>query len=238
MGHVSRESTAIGTRDKPVRQIKEPENLKRKRGRPPKSEEFAAQPKQLERQRDLAATPARSRSSCGRAGARPGGGNGILALHSEGQRPRSHAGENPGTAPRADDKGDAHAGYGLVRTGWLGNQSQYASGCRGLEVIGRNQTPAKARGVHLNATPALNGEDLPLVLMQCGTGRSSPGPAPGFTGWAAWTARRRRCCCARRGFWAQWTGRCAFFSLCGAADARTGGCQAQPKSGREKGPAG
>ena len=39
---------------------------------------------------------------------------------------------------------------------------------RGLEVIGRNQTSAEARGVHLHATLVLNGEGLPLGVMRCG----------------------------------------------------------------------
>ncbi len=39
--------------------------------------------------------------------------------------------------------------------------------CDGLEVIGRNQTSAKARGVHLHATLALSGEGLPLGVLRC-----------------------------------------------------------------------
>ena len=39
--------------------------------------------------------------------------------------------------------------------------------CEGLEGIGRNQTTAEARGVHLHATLALNGEGLPLGVLRC-----------------------------------------------------------------------
>lgn len=53
VGHISRDSTAIEARKKPVRQKKEPERLKRKRGRPPKDEQSEAQPKRLERQRTM-----------------------------------------------------------------------------------------------------------------------------------------------------------------------------------------
>ena len=39
--------------------------------------------------------------------------------------------------------------------------------CEGLEVIGRNQTTAKARGVHLHTTLALSAEGLPLGVLRC-----------------------------------------------------------------------
>ena len=39
--------------------------------------------------------------------------------------------------------------------------------CEGLDVIGSNQTSSKARGVHLHATLAINGEGLPLGVMRC-----------------------------------------------------------------------
>ena len=39
--------------------------------------------------------------------------------------------------------------------------------CEGLEVIGRNQTTAKAQGVHLHTTVALNSEGLPLGVLRC-----------------------------------------------------------------------
>ena len=39
--------------------------------------------------------------------------------------------------------------------------------CEGLEVTGRNQTSAEARGVHLHATLALSGEGLPLGVLRC-----------------------------------------------------------------------
>ena len=39
--------------------------------------------------------------------------------------------------------------------------------CDNLEVIGRNQTTAKAQGVHLHATLAINDEGLPLGVLRC-----------------------------------------------------------------------
>lgn len=39
--------------------------------------------------------------------------------------------------------------------------------CEGLDVIGSNQTSSKARGVHLHATLAINGEGVPLGVMRC-----------------------------------------------------------------------
>ena len=41
----------------------------------------------------------------------------------------------------------------------------------GLEVIGRNQTSAASKGVHLHATIALNGEGLPLGVLRCAFGK-------------------------------------------------------------------
>ena len=64
----------------------------------------------------------------GGAGARSGGGTGLLALHREGRRAAGHAGEDSGAAPAADDRADAYAGHGPVRAGWHGYQLQYASG--------------------------------------------------------------------------------------------------------------
>ena len=48
--------------------------------------------------------------------------------------------------------------------------------CKGLEVMGRNQTSAEARGVHLHATLALNEEGLPLGVMRCSY-KKKPGEA-------------------------------------------------------------
>jgi len=39
--------------------------------------------------------------------------------------------------------------------------------CKGLEVIGRNQTSCEAKGVHLHATLAINDEGLPLGVLRC-----------------------------------------------------------------------
>ena len=39
--------------------------------------------------------------------------------------------------------------------------------CDPWEVIGRNQTPSKAKGVHLHATLAINDEGLPLGVLRC-----------------------------------------------------------------------
>ena len=44
----------------------------------------------------------------------------------------------------------------------------------GLEVIGQNQTSAKARGVCLHATIALNDEGLPLGVLRCAYGKAQP----------------------------------------------------------------
>ena len=40
--------------------------------------------------------------------------------------------------------------------------------CSGLEVIGRNQTSAKTRGLHLHLTLATTGTGLPLGVLRCG----------------------------------------------------------------------
>ena len=40
--------------------------------------------------------------------------------------------------------------------------------CGGLEIIGRNQTSAKTRGLHLHLTLATTGEGLPLGILRCG----------------------------------------------------------------------
>lgn len=44
----------------------------------------------------------------------------------------------------------------------------------GLDVIGHNQTSAKAHGIHLHATIALNQGGLPLGVLRCAYGRVSP----------------------------------------------------------------
>ncbi|MCY4170685.1 MAG: hypothetical protein OXF08_03690 [Bacteroidetes bacterium] len=44
----------------------------------------------------------------------------------------------------------------------------------GLDVIGQNQTSAKARGIHLHATIALNQKGLPLGVLRCAYGQVSP----------------------------------------------------------------
>ncbi len=50
--------------------------------------------------------------------------------------------------------------------------------CDGLDVIGHNQTTAKARGVHLHATLALNGEGLPWEYYGVRTERRKDKPRP------------------------------------------------------------
>ena len=58
-------------------------------------------------------------------------------------------------------------------------------GCEGLGIIGRNQTSAKTRGLHLHLTFAVSGAGLPLGVMRCGFdapppgGEASPEQAPG-----------------------------------------------------------
>ena len=58
-------------------------------------------------------------------------------------------------------------------------------GCEGLSIIGRNQTSAKTRGLHLHLTLAVSGAGLPLGVMRCGFdapppgGEASPEQAPG-----------------------------------------------------------
>ena len=53
VGHISRDSTAIEAREKPVPKKKAPEPVKRKRGRPRKGEERPKVPTRLERQRTM-----------------------------------------------------------------------------------------------------------------------------------------------------------------------------------------
>jgi hypothetical protein len=43
-------------------------------------------------------------------------------------------------------------------------------GCVGLEVIGRNQTSSKTKGLHLHLTLAVTSEGLPLGVLRCGFG--------------------------------------------------------------------
>ena len=50
-------------------------------------------------------------------------------------------------------------------------------GCRGLEVIGRNQTKSRTRGLHLHLTLAVTGTGLPLGVLRCGFG--TPGKSQG-----------------------------------------------------------
>ena len=53
VGHISRDSTAIKAREKPVPKKKKSDSVKRKRGRPKKGEERPKQVKRLERQRTM-----------------------------------------------------------------------------------------------------------------------------------------------------------------------------------------
>ena len=60
-------------------------------------------------------------------------------------------------------------------------------GCEGLGIIGRNQTSAKTRGLHLHLTLAVSGAGLPLGVLRCGfdeppPGEDSPEQAPGESG--------------------------------------------------------
>ncbi len=48
------------------------------------------------------------------------------------------------------------------------------SDTEGLDIIGQNQTSAKARGVCLHATIALNDEGLPLGVLRCAYGTENP----------------------------------------------------------------
>ena len=47
--------------------------------------------------------------------------------------------------------------------------------CEGLGIIGRNQTSAKTRGLHLHLTLAVSGAGLPLGVLRCGF--DAPAPA-------------------------------------------------------------
>ena len=53
-----------------------------------------------------------------------------------------------------------------------GSDLRYATrpGCEGLEVIGRNQTTSKTKGLHLHLTLAVTGQGLPLGVLRCGFG--------------------------------------------------------------------
>ena len=53
-----------------------------------------------------------------------------------------------------------------------GSDLRYARrpGCAGLEVIGRNQTTSKTKGLHLHLTLAVTAEGLPLGVLRCGFG--------------------------------------------------------------------
>ena len=50
-------------------------------------------------------------------------------------------------------------------------------GCEGLGIIGRNQTTAKTRGLHLHLTLAVSGAGLPLGVLRCGFDAPSSGEA-------------------------------------------------------------
>ena len=50
-------------------------------------------------------------------------------------------------------------------------------GCEGLSIIGRNQTTAKTRGLHLHLTLAVSGAGLPLGVLRCGFDAPPPGEA-------------------------------------------------------------
>ena len=51
------------------------------------------------------------------------------------------------------------------------------AGCEGLSIIGRNQTSAKTRGLHLHLTLAVSGAGLPLGVLRCGFDEPSPDEA-------------------------------------------------------------
>ena len=53
VGHISRDSTEIEAREKPVKELKKDEQPKRKRGRPKKGEEVVKEPTRLERLRSM-----------------------------------------------------------------------------------------------------------------------------------------------------------------------------------------
>ncbi len=63
--------------------------------------------------------------------------------------------------------------------------------CEGLEGIGCHPPPAEARGVHLQATLALNGEDLLLGVLRCTYKKKKETKTPQWID--AWTRRPRRC---------------------------------------------
>ncbi len=48
-------------------------------------------------------------------------------------------------------------------------------GCAGLEVVGRNQTASKTRGLHLHLTLATTARGLPLGVLRCGFGTPPAG---------------------------------------------------------------
>ena len=56
-----------------------------------------------------------------------------------------------------------------------GSDLRYATrpGCTGLEVIGRNQTASKTKGLHLHLTLAVTAQGLPLGVLRCGFGTPS-----------------------------------------------------------------
>ena len=53
-----------------------------------------------------------------------------------------------------------------------GSDLRYATrpGCAGLEVIGRNQTSSRTKGLHLHLTLAVTPQGLPLGVLRCGFG--------------------------------------------------------------------
>ena len=59
-----------------------------------------------------------------------------------------------------------------------GSRLNYATrpACTGLQVIGRNQTQAQTRGMHLHATLATTAEGLPLGVLHCSYRDPSHGP--------------------------------------------------------------
>ncbi len=55
--------------------------------------------------------------------------------------------------------------------------------CEGLEVIGRNQTTAESKGVHLHATIALGGDGVPLGVLRCAYEKPKGEHAAGTQQW-------------------------------------------------------
>ena len=51
-------------------------------------------------------------------------------------------------------------------------------GCEGLTVIGRNQTKAKTRGMHLHTTLATTETGMPLGVLRCAYSPNASGPLP------------------------------------------------------------